>query len=136
MTLGGGDCPVGCGTVFELTPQRDGSWKEKVLHAFEGVFEGSDGAIPLGGVIFDAEGNLYGTTEMGSNTNDCDSGCGLVFKLMPNSNGGWSETVLHRFLGRPAAAPTAGLILDAAGNLYGTAGGGGFTFGAVFEIKP
>jgi uncharacterized repeat protein (TIGR03803 family) len=123
MTFGGGICTVGCGTVFELTPNWDGSWKEKVLHAFKL----SDGATPKGGVIFDAVGNLYGTTETGSNPNFCDSGCGVVFKLAPNSKGGWSETVLHRFYGRPGAEPTAGLILDAAGNLYGTASGGGFS---------
>jgi uncharacterized repeat protein (TIGR03803 family) len=132
MTLGGGVCDVGCGTVFELTPNRDGSWKEKVLHAFEGP----DGAVPLGGVIFDAAGSLYGTTEMGSYSDHCDPGCGLVFKLTPNSKGRWSETVLHRFAGRPAANPTAGLVFDVAGNLYGTASGSGANFGTVFEITP
>jgi uncharacterized repeat protein (TIGR03803 family) len=57
--------------------------------------------------------------------------------LTPNSNGGWTETVLHRFLDHPGAEPRAGVILDAAGNVYGaTSGDGSTTFGSVFEITP
>jgi hypothetical protein len=66
-------------------------------------------------------------------------GCGVVFKLAPNSKGGWSESVLHRFLDNrgTGAHPYAGLIFDATGNLYGTTGGDfKKTHGSVFEITP
>jgi uncharacterized repeat protein (TIGR03803 family) len=123
------------GTVFELTPNIGGGWTETVLHRFTG---GNNGMSPVAGVIFDQAGNLYGTTPSGGNLSYCQGfGCGLVFKLTPNSNGGWSETVLHRFVDQQGASPSGGLILDAAGNLYGTTEGDGTTtFGSVFEITP
>jgi hypothetical protein len=115
--------PPGCGVVFKLTPNADGSWKEKVLHYFTG---GKDGAIPVAGVIFQA-GNLYGTTREGGNSGYCNffgfHGCGVVFKLTLGSDGKWRESVLHAFIDRPGSYPSAGLIFDAAGNLYGTTGG-------------
>ncbi len=123
----------GCGDVFELTTNPDGSWKLKVLYKFRC---GKDGWLPLAGVIFDAVGNLYGTTARGG-TSACYFGCGVIFRLAPNSKGGWNETVLHTFLDRPGATPYAGLISDADGNLYGTTSGdGSTTFGSVFEITP
>jgi uncharacterized repeat protein (TIGR03803 family) len=118
------------GTVFQLTPNSDGSWKEKVLHRFTG---GKDGGSPRGTLTFDAAGNLYGTTYSGG-VPPCRNGCGVVFKLTPDSNGMWHETVLHAFIGQPGADPIAGLILDASGNLYGTATGA--SDGSVFEITP
>ncbi len=118
------------GTVFKLNSNPDGEWKEKVLHQFTG---GKDGGDPVAGMnlIFDATGNLYGTTTFDGNLK-CDSpnGCGVVFKLAPIATGGWKETVLHTFAGRPGAFPPAGVIFDAAGNLYGT------TSSSVFEITP
>jgi uncharacterized repeat protein (TIGR03803 family) len=82
--------------------------------------------------MFDHGGNLYGTTFGGG-----AGGAGVVFKLMPNSNGGWHETVLHAFHDRPSATPYAGVIFDGAGNLYGTTlGDSNTTFGSVFEITP
>ena len=123
----------GVGNVFEVTPNADGSWKEKVLHQFKGGDWG-----PWAGVIFDRAGNLYGTTLTGGNLSVCgDQGCGVVFKLAPNSNGGWTETVLHTFMDHPGALPNALLIFDASGNLYGTtAGDSSKTYGSVFEITP
>jgi uncharacterized repeat protein (TIGR03803 family) len=119
----------GCGVVFQLTPNADGSWKENVLHRFSGL----DGREPTGGLIFDPAGNLYGTTTRGGSA--CD--CGVVFKLAPNSGGGWSETVLHRFSNNPGDQPAAGLTLDTKGNLFGTTQGDlKTTFGSVFEITP
>jgi uncharacterized repeat protein (TIGR03803 family) len=126
----------GCGTVFELIPQADGSWTENVLHRFTGP----DGASPSAGLIFDKAGNLYGTTEGGGNLSDCNNniGCGVVFKLKPNANGSWTEIVLHKFDNNPAAMPNrADLIFDEAGNLYGTTTSGGpVAGGTVFKLSP
>src|SRR5215469_4800221 len=117
------NCSFGCGTVFKLDP----SGNETVLHAFTGT--PGDGARPFGGLIMDAASNLYGTTQ---DFGGCDLGCGIVFKLDPSGN----ETVLHTFTGSDGANPSAGLIMDAAGNLYGTTPGGGASggCGTVFKI--
>jgi hypothetical protein len=129
---------VGCGVVFELSAKADGSWSEKVLHHFTG---GRDGGISFSGVIFDQAGNLYGTTAWGGNLNYCtgkgvSGGCGVVFKLVPNSKGGWNETVQHRFIHHPGTHGVS-MIFDEAGNLYGmTQGDGVTTFGSVFELTP
>jgi uncharacterized repeat protein (TIGR03803 family) len=122
------------GTVFKLT-QSGGKWKETVLHSFA---NGADGAMPYSTVVFDSAGNLYGTTTQGGDLARCGgSGCGVVFKLSPNSIGGWKETTLHAFADDPGVEPLAGVILDSAGNLYGTTRGDGTTtFGSVFEITP
>ena len=132
-------CSFWCGTVFQLTPSAGGGWTETVLYNFNGP----DGDFPAAGVVFDAVGNLYGTTEAGGELSTCNgSGCGTVFKLMPAAGGGWAETVLHDFNGNDGAYPLAGLILDAVGNLYGTTqqGGTGTSCtpgcGTVFEITP
>jgi len=121
---------VGVGTVFELTPNSDGSWTESLLYSFTGS---PDGAIPLAGVIFDAAGNLYGTTSNGG-----ASGQGTVFKLTPNSNGSWTESTLYSFTGRKdGAMPLAGLAFDPAGNLYGTTVlGGSKDWGVTFMLAP
>ena len=116
------------GTVFKLTPNADGSWTESVLHSFNG----RDGYWPEAGLIFDAAGNLYGTTWHGG-----ASDSGTVFKLTPNADGSWTQSVLHSFNGRDGANPEAGLIFDAAGNLYGTTlDGGGHNMGTVFKLTP
>ncbi|MGA8876750.1 MAG: choice-of-anchor tandem repeat GloVer-containing protein [Candidatus Korobacteraceae bacterium] len=133
--IGGGDYR---GTVFELTPAAGGGWTEGVLHNFTYY----DGQQPWAGPIFDAAGNLYGTTYYGGLYLACPGGasdCGTVFELMPGG-GRWGETILHNFgTGGDGFSPTAGLILDAAGNLYGTTYGGG-TYnqygGTVFELTP
>jgi uncharacterized repeat protein (TIGR03803 family) len=136
-TTSGGGSNRG-GTVFKLTPKAGGGWTESALHNFCTRTNCSDGNNPFAGLNFDAAGNLYGTTYYGGNTGDCaGSGCGVVFKLTPNSKGGWHETVLHAFIDHAGARPFAGLMLDAAGNLYGTTSGDGDkTFGSVFEITP
>jgi uncharacterized repeat protein (TIGR03803 family) len=130
------------GTVFELSPRQDGNWNEKVLHSFE--LNGSDGAYLYSGLIFDAAGNLYGTTYMGG-INSCDNlGCGTVFELTPNGDGSWTETVLYSFRSEDDGTnPTAGLIFDGAGNLYGTTPGGGLHYcygppgcGTAFQLSP
>jgi uncharacterized repeat protein (TIGR03803 family) len=132
---------TGSGTVFKLAPASHGAWTRTTLYGFatespyvKSAFD--DGAGPRAGVIFDAAGNLYGTTQLGGRgTSD-----GTVFKLTRRSNGTWAEAVLHSFDsstgdgGRPAAA----LILDAQGNVYGTAviGGADKEGGVVFELAP
>jgi uncharacterized repeat protein (TIGR03803 family) len=115
------------GTVFELTPNGSGGWTETVLHHF------GSGDQPDAGVIFDAAGNLYGTTAFGGTR-----GQGIVFELMPNGSGGWTEKVLHNFgNGTDGSEPWGSLILDRAGNLYGTTAGGGMhRGGTVFELTP
>jgi uncharacterized repeat protein (TIGR03803 family) len=134
-------CNEGCGVVFELMPISNGKWKEKVLHGFNG----DDGAYPDAGLIFDAAGNLYGTTGVGGAESTCNAplGCGVVFELTPKAGGNWKEKVLHRFVGGDGNDPTARLIFDSAGNLYSTTaeGGalsqcGGIGCGVVFELTP
>jgi uncharacterized repeat protein (TIGR03803 family) len=125
----------GCGVVFELKP--DGS--EFVLHAFKG---GKDGYSPEGSVITDGAGNLYGTTALGGTVkNACNDGCGTVYEIAA----GGKFVVLHRFVGSDGANPEAGLIMDTAGNLFGTTNSGGPNAGAcgipqgcgtVFRITP
>ena len=137
---GGNGCGWGgCGTVFKLTPGSDGKWKEHVLYRFKG---GMDAAQATANVVFDTAGNLYGTTLHGGD-GPCSnfwggSGCGTVYKLTPNSNGGWTEHVLHRFRGPAGGNPWGGIILDGNGNIYGAASGEGTSgsFGSVFEITP
>jgi uncharacterized repeat protein (TIGR03803 family) len=124
------------GTVFELTPTAGGGWTETVLHNFNGT----DGEFPYSSLIFDGAGNLYGTTSAGGTYSSCLSGyyCGTVFELTPAAGGGWTETVLHSFgNGTDGYSPSAGLIFDAAGNLYGTTPHGGtYEGGTVFEVTP
>jgi uncharacterized repeat protein (TIGR03803 family) len=123
-----------CGTVFELSPREDGGWSEKVLHSFG---NGSDGAGPVGSLIFDGAGNLYGTTSGGGIHNGCSGGCGTVFELTPREGGSWSETILHNFGHRDGTVPQAGLIFDATGNLYSTTSQGGiYDGGTVFSMQP
>ncbi|MGB8886031.1 MAG: choice-of-anchor tandem repeat GloVer-containing protein [Candidatus Korobacteraceae bacterium] len=134
MTQQGGIHSCGgknCGTVFELSPRQGGGWTETVLHSFNN--NGSDGANPQAGLTMDAAGNLYGTTYRGGIHSS-----GAVFELSPREGGGWTETVLHSFgNGTDGATPDSGLIVDAAGNLYGTTYFGGIhSDGTVFELSP
>jgi uncharacterized repeat protein (TIGR03803 family) len=124
----------GCGVVFQLTPNSGGAWTDKTLHEFVD----RDGSEPIAGLTFDQVGNLYGTTFRGGNPYQCPPiGCGVVFKLVPNSKGRWSATVIRRFNDHPGAFPGAAMIFDTAGNLYGTTvGDSTSTFGSVFEITP
>jgi uncharacterized repeat protein (TIGR03803 family) len=119
----------GQGVVYELARQSNGSWKETVIHTFG---SGSDGAQPFSGLIFDAEGNLYGTTAAGGTEND-----GTVFELVHGNNGTWTEKILHSFDLTDGGGPFAGVVFDSAGNLYGTTGGGGaYGLGTAFELSP
>ncbi len=124
---------TGHGTVFELTPNGVGGWTETVLYNF-GV-NVTDGTQPVGGVVFDSKGNLYGTTLYGGNMGSCSSsGCGAIYKLSPSANG-WTETGLYPFNGTNGESPIATLAIDSADNVYGTtANGGPHGQGVVFEL--
>ena len=139
---------IGCGTAFELSP-ANGGWQETVLYSFTGT--GGDGANSVAALIFDASGNLYGTTQYGG-AGSClyqgaVVGCGTVFEISPAS-AGWQESVLYAFTSNSVydgAEPLAPLVFDSLGNLYGTTAGGGNGFdrgsayggdGTVFELSP
>ncbi len=146
--------PIDCGSVFQLSsPAKQGdSWTETVLHVFTGNTDG-DGNVPVGGLIIDDSGNLYGTTGYGG-TGDCvllgtKVGCGIVYEMTPpqTKGGAWTETVLYSFQGgKDGYLPVGDLTFDKAGNLYGaTQFGGGFGScnspyyqycGTIFELSP
>jgi uncharacterized repeat protein (TIGR03803 family) len=124
------------GTVFQLTPNKQSfGWTEKVLYSFQGTPYGSatDGANPFFGVILDAAGNLYGATAYGG-----PSGAGTVFKLSPNQDGTWTESVIYALKDEPDGAwPTRPTFDKATGNLYGTTyRGGAFGQGSVYKLAP
>ena len=123
--------PLVCGMVFELF-RSNGSWDESILYSFTG--QNGDGGNPIGAVVFDQSGNMYGTTAFGGGS----SNDGTVFELSP-ANGSWSETVVHAFtgLGNDGAERAGGLLIGNRGNLRGTTQGGGhYGSGAVFGIHP
>lgn len=102
----------GSGTVFKLTRNGGGSWTESVLYSFQG---GGDASAPNSVLTFDATGDLYGTAAGGAH------GHGAVFKLTPSAGGQWTESVTHSFTGGlDGDTPSGGVILDNAGNLFGT----------------
>lgn len=115
---------MGCGTVYKL----DAAGEKTMLYAFAGSVQGS---LPNGGLVEDAQGNLYGTTAWGG-AGSCNE-CGTVFKV--RSTGG-TETILHKFTTRgDGDLVYAGVLRDAAGNLYGTSYyGGHYNLGAVFKV--
>jgi uncharacterized repeat protein (TIGR03803 family) len=119
---------TGPGTIFKLAPERDGNWARTVLH----TFNGADGFNPSSGVVFDSQGNLYGTTIYGGQYNQ-----GVVYRLSPNPDGTWTESVLHHFSGgNDGFRPQAGLMRDDFGNLFGvTAFGGANGYGTVYQLK-
>lgn len=119
------------GTVYELTESQSvfDLWTISVLHSFSGP----DGASPWAGVVLDPAGNLYGTTQWGGT----DPGyAGTVFKLSPGAKNTWTNKVLYSFTGgTDGNLPTSGVVLDNAGNLYGTTNkGGAFDKGVVYEV--
>lgn len=130
-TSGGGTHDAG--TVYKLTPSN-GSWTETLLYSFAG---GSDGGEPYSALIFDAAGNLYGTTVIGGGTGCGGNGCGTVFELSP-SGSGWTERILYTFQGATDGQhPYGGLVVDQSGNLFGSTNQGGSAGGGtIFELSP
>ncbi len=124
---------VGCGTVFELTPNGSGGWNESVVYAFQG---GADGLQPAGNLVKDASGNFYGVTVGGGNPSCGSFGCGTVFKLTRTSTG-WTESVLYSFTGGNDGANPRSVVMDSAGNLYvGTTSSGQYSHGTLFALSP
>lgn len=118
------------GVVFEVKHTKSG-WQESAICIFD-----ISGGAPVGGLVFDKAGNLYGAAELRSPQ-------GTVFELSPKTNGTWTETDLFGFDGDDGSFPAAGLAIDSSGNLYGTTmlGGGPYCFGDygcgnVFEVAP
>jgi uncharacterized repeat protein (TIGR03803 family) len=123
VTYGGG--ASNDGAVFKIDTS---SGQETIVYSF-GAYP--DGSFPSGGVVIDADGNIYGTTQEGGTGTSCWGGCGTVFKLDTNGK----ETILFNFT-PPAEYPTATLTMDAAGNLYGTtSGGNSCCLGTVFRLS-
>lgn len=133
-------CPEGCGLVFELLPPATSGnpWQESTLYTFRG---GLDGGAPVGGVVRDTVGNVYGTAAVGGVLGSAGNN-GVLFKLnLPAVAGGtWTETVLHTFAGSSASdgrlADSALIIVD--GKFYGTTNQGATTsnLGTVFRVVP
>jgi hypothetical protein len=133
---GAGDCillggDVGCGTVYQMTPPTvpGSAWTETVIYSFQG---GNDGYLPMGNLVFDSAGNLYGATYYGGGFGVCNQGiypyCGTIFKLSPpkTKGGAWKEKVLYSFKsGTDGADPNGSLVFDQKGALYGTTFFGG-----------
>jgi len=131
------------GVVFELS-RTSSQWKETVLHSFNdnGKLLGKDGLIPgWGALAMDASGALYGTTSQGGE-NICyggNAGCGTIFKLTKGASGGWKESVLYYFKsGATGSGPNAGVVIDSAGNLYGSTdyGGSECGCGVIYKLSP
>jgi uncharacterized repeat protein (TIGR03803 family) len=123
-TVFGGQTGDGEGVVFQLNPGPNGTWTEKVLYRFCSITNCADGISPVGGLVFDKDGDLYGVTVWGGGMND-----GTVFELVAGGNGSWTQNVLYSFCSVSGCAdgqfPRGSLIFDSSGNLYGTTQYGG-----------
>jgi uncharacterized repeat protein (TIGR03803 family) len=159
-TTGGGNstnCPIGCGTVFEIVNNGTRAApiyasSPKILVSFCTQPSCTDGRDPQGSLIADANGNLFGTTKEGGNSTNCPGlGCGTVFEIAnngPSTAPSYASSLitLVSFCALPYCAdgeePNPGLIADPNGNLFGTTLGGGAHLqscfggpcGTVFEI--
>jgi hypothetical protein len=127
------DSGLGCGTVFKISPPKNGKglWDEEILHSF---VAGTDGAAPNGDVILNNDGSLYLSTLGGGSEN----GTILQFTPPTDGRGGWAETQLFVFqsCGDPDGCGSTPLKIDSAGRLYGGAGGGADRSGLVFRMEP
>jgi uncharacterized repeat protein (TIGR03803 family) len=121
------------GTAFRLTPTSHGPWKKTLLHAFK---PGADGNNPVGSLIIDGNGSLYGATVTGG---ACEL-CGIVFRLTPTSHGPWKKSTLYEFKSdQRGRQPYDSVALDPAGNLYGATSRNGdptCDCGTVFKLTP
>jgi uncharacterized repeat protein (TIGR03803 family) len=124
---------TGAGTVYELSPVSGGGWIYSILYFFQE--NGVDGTGPEGNLVFNSTGDLYGVTGDGGSTNN-----GTLFQLRPPSTSGWIESIVQNFdvRGFDPEYPNGGLLIDSAGNLYGTSVNGGIygNNGTVWKITP
>jgi uncharacterized repeat protein (TIGR03803 family) len=142
VTYSGGS--QGYGSVFELSPNADGSWTESILHSFCTFDACADGYEPQAGLVIDGAGNLYGTTWVGGSCEYFGTYCGTIFELSRDSDGSWNYSVLYNFCTNQmnnvcldGATPESQLTFDKAGNLYGTTEAGGINSGGtVFMLSP
>jgi uncharacterized repeat protein (TIGR03803 family) len=117
------------GAIYELSPAGGSTWTEKILYHFNNL-----GYDPGAKIAFDGQGNLYGSV---FETNG--GGGGGVFRLSPQSNGSWTETLIHKFTSSNGDGylPRGGVVLDSKGNIYGTTSQGGLqNDGIVYELSP
>jgi len=124
---GNKDC---CGVIYKLSPGVNGTWTANIIYYFKGFNGGGDGSGLTAGVVVDGAGNIYGTTLGGGAYRE-----GTVFELVPRAVG-YKEKILYSFHGEYGSSPYGSLILDSAGNLYGTTALGGNGTGAVFKLTP
>ena len=121
-------CTLLLASMTMLMPKAEASGPINGVYALSG-----SPSSPVGSLVADSAGNLYGTSEL----TDSGRGCGAVFKLTPQSSGGWQFTVIHTFSGNDGCQPVGGLIIDSVGNLYGTTTmGGAHGGGTVFALQP
>jgi len=135
---GSTNCVSGCGTVFKLFQTQSGSWHKTILHTFMGSAQ-PDGGNPSGPLVFDNTGNLYGTTFSGGRSYCTPDGCGTVFEFTPTPSGLWQYHVIHDFGDGEGFGinPAGGVVVDGAGNLYGTTSAGtNINQGSLFELSP
>jgi uncharacterized repeat protein (TIGR03803 family) len=120
----------GSGVVFQLTPREVGEWNFRTIYSFRGQ---PDGSFPYGALLFDAWGNIYGTTYYGG-----ANGIGAVYKLSRRFHGEWNERVLYSFQddGTDGNSPISNLVFGGAGSLYGTTSEGGLGSGTIFKLSP
>jgi uncharacterized repeat protein (TIGR03803 family) len=127
------NCLQGCGTIYRLTQTGGGAWREQVLHRFLDAF--NEGALPRTGLVFDANGNLYGTTYQGGDPGCGANACGTVFEFGLDAQGEPHLQTLLAFSGPDGAFPLAGVTLDGKGNLYTAATfGGSYNEGTVISM--
>jgi uncharacterized repeat protein (TIGR03803 family) len=118
----------GFGNIFQLVPSHPG-WTENIIHDFQ---DGEDGAVPLAGLISDKTGSFFGAASEGGT-----AGGGTIFELTPASGGGWTFTALYSLAGWGVSGSFRNLLLDAAGNLYGTTHcDGAPEAGTVYKLAP
>jgi uncharacterized repeat protein (TIGR03803 family) len=141
--VGGTFCENGCGTVFRLSPNGDGTWTERVIHRVPGTVGSTDGQNPYSGLAFDGKGNLWGTTQAGGtggaacNPFGQPPGCGTVFELKRTKTGKWKEALVYSFQDENTGwYPYAGPVIDANNNVYGPLVNGGPGNGAIFKLAP
>ena len=126
----------GCGTVFKLSPSASGV-TESIIHAFKGT---ANGVQPTTGVTFDDSGNLYGVTYNGGSpcSTRYSDGCGVVYLLLPQSNGTWKEKTLYNFgsdyTNVDGSIYPIGQLTYYNGALYGFAGGGASQYGTIYQL--